>query len=885
MNKLLTKIVGVVLGTTMAVGVGVGVAVNNSRDIIDSQVEASKPSNAITDYGDIVSGASYYIGASISGGDYYLGVSDSIATGVSDNGKTSKSDATVFVFTGSGTSWTVSFASNGNYLCLSSSDANGKVNVQAASSTWTLSNASNLIKMTNNGHVLQKNNNTNTTFGSYKTTSNQTNVWLEPASSSTWSVTYNGNGNTSGTAPTDATEYNSTNNTVTVLGSGNLAKEHHEFVEWNTKADGSGTGYDEDDTFTISTNTTLYAIWNQTEFVVSYNANNANYAGSTPASAVVQSGGSHTVASALSLSGYTFVSWNTSADGNGTDYAAGATISNITADITLYGIWQEAADALAGTSWTYTFTSKVFDDNNQTKMLNGTANATSNKQPWKLINNGSYYSYDSDKGQQVGSGSKPATSMTLSTTAFSGAAKISGITIATSGASSIVGTVSVAVGNVDFKCNNSTTASLTASDTSYAFTGTSSGEIVISWAQSSSKAIYFKTITVTYEIEASVVATGITVTGSQSVNGGGNATVQSTYSYSVAYEQGKAGDESNVTVSVSPAAYATVGTVSNKQFTITFKKAVSFTITVSSTETANVEGTLAVTVSNIVHVCYERLTSEVSLYSGMKLLIVDPTSSVGAGAMDDKGRLSEQSVTISENVIETNSIGSAKEFTLGGTVNNWTLTSSEGLLGTKVAKTLVYDDASATTTWTITISSAIGSEGKATIESTGADLGKILYNSSSSFFANYTSDPTAANRLPEIYIKTAENNVYGMIESTMRMGDTALAGNGSDACKNSGYYLAAKVALSKLSQSERNSFRDDDNSKYTAALARYNAWARANHDANPFDGKDEIASANSLFGNTITNSTAVVATVIIISVISLSTLCGYFLLRKRKEER
>lgn len=41
MNKLLTKIVGVVLGTTMAVGVGVGVAVNSDRANVDSQVNAA----------------------------------------------------------------------------------------------------------------------------------------------------------------------------------------------------------------------------------------------------------------------------------------------------------------------------------------------------------------------------------------------------------------------------------------------------------------------------------------------------------------------------------------------------------------------------------------------------------------------------------------------------------------------------------------------------------------------------------------------------------------------------------------------------------------------------------------------------------------------------
>ena len=81
--------------------------------------------------------------------------------------------------------------------------------------------------------------------------------------SSTYTVTYNANGATSGTVPTDATEYDDGNNTVTVLGNtGDLAKTHYTFGGWNTKADGTGTNYTAGNTFTISASTTLYAKWN-----------------------------------------------------------------------------------------------------------------------------------------------------------------------------------------------------------------------------------------------------------------------------------------------------------------------------------------------------------------------------------------------------------------------------------------------------------------------------------------------------------------------------------------------------------------------------------------------------------------------------------------------
>ncbi|MBR1683286.1 MAG: InlB B-repeat-containing protein [Bacteroidaceae bacterium] len=79
---------------------------------------------------------------------------------------------------------------------------------------------------------------------------------------STFTVTYNANGATSGTVPTDATAYSS-GATVTVAGNtGSLAKAGYIFGGWNTAADGSGTDRAVGSNFSISSNTTLYAKWN-----------------------------------------------------------------------------------------------------------------------------------------------------------------------------------------------------------------------------------------------------------------------------------------------------------------------------------------------------------------------------------------------------------------------------------------------------------------------------------------------------------------------------------------------------------------------------------------------------------------------------------------------
>lgn len=79
---------------------------------------------------------------------------------------------------------------------------------------------------------------------------------------STWTVTYNGNSQTAGTAPTDPSSPYTDGATVTVLtNSGTLSRTGYYWSGWNTAANGSGTTYVPGGAFSISANTTLYALW------------------------------------------------------------------------------------------------------------------------------------------------------------------------------------------------------------------------------------------------------------------------------------------------------------------------------------------------------------------------------------------------------------------------------------------------------------------------------------------------------------------------------------------------------------------------------------------------------------------------------------------------
>ena len=74
-----------------------------------------------------------------------------------------------------------------------------------------------------------------------------------------YSVTYLGNGNTGGTAPSDVTFSGST----VLSGAGTLVKTGYSFSGWNTSAYGSGTTYAAGATYSAAANLTLYAKWSQ----------------------------------------------------------------------------------------------------------------------------------------------------------------------------------------------------------------------------------------------------------------------------------------------------------------------------------------------------------------------------------------------------------------------------------------------------------------------------------------------------------------------------------------------------------------------------------------------------------------------------------------------
>ena len=169
---------------------------------------------------------------------------------------------------------------------------------------------------------------------------------------------------------------------------------------------------------------------------------------------------------------------------------------------------------LQAEEYSYTFTKTMFTANGAVELAGFN---------WTLDGDGGYWGLDSNgKGQQFGSSKKPYKSMTLSTSDIPGT--ITKIVLNTSGASSIVGTATVTVGGVKF----GNTITLTATATDYTLEGSAIGDVVFSYTQTSSKAIYIKSITITYTQAENVPPTKPALTSSCSFYGEQEVTISCT---------------------------------------------------------------------------------------------------------------------------------------------------------------------------------------------------------------------------------------------------------------------------------------------------------------------------------------------------------------------
>ncbi len=244
-----------------------------------------------------------------------------------------------------------------------------------------------------------------------------------------------------------------------------------------------------------------------------------------------------------------------------------------------------------------TVTTTFSAEGNVTNKFTQTGDFT--KATWNLAvtwkSSTSWQSLNATKGAQVGSGSKPATSIVLTGSSISGT--ISSVVVNTSGASSVNATVAVSVGGTTFTCDGSSTASLTSSAADYTFEGSGTGDIVITWTNSSSKAIYIKSITTTYTAgDPGKVTPTVAVSGDLTLDlNGGTSVSAGTLAAAVTYNEA-AVEGATVTWSSNAEDVATIN-ASTGAVTLLTTGEVTFTATYAGDDTYNEAiGTKTVTV-------------------------------------------------------------------------------------------------------------------------------------------------------------------------------------------------------------------------------------------------------------------------------------------------
>ncbi len=154
----------------------------------------------------------------------------------------------------------------------------------------------------------------------------------------TYSVTYNGNGATSGTPPVDSTAYTAYA-TAIVLNSGNLANTGYTFAGWSTSSAGA-VAYTAGSTLTIGGSVTLYAVWTANPTYKVIYQDSLRDSGSLPSdSNNYQKDSDVTIkdnTGVMFRAGYKFTGWRKDAS---TVYAPGHVVKMGTSDLTLTAIW------------------------------------------------------------------------------------------------------------------------------------------------------------------------------------------------------------------------------------------------------------------------------------------------------------------------------------------------------------------------------------------------------------------------------------------------------------------------------------------------------------------------------------------------------------------
>ncbi|GHU70841.1 hypothetical protein FACS189450_05930 [Spirochaetia bacterium] len=162
----------------------------------------------------------------------------------------------------------------------------------------------------------------------------------------TYTVTFDKNNTDSGSTEANPETASVTHGGTVTLPATDPARTGYTFGGWNTAANGSGTVFNA--ATAVTADITVYAQWTINTYTVTFDKNGGD-TDASPTSATTTYGGTVSLPTPPTRTGYAFGGWNTAANGSGTAFDA---TTAVTGNITVYAKW---------TINTYTVT---FDKNN-----------------------------------------------------------------------------------------------------------------------------------------------------------------------------------------------------------------------------------------------------------------------------------------------------------------------------------------------------------------------------------------------------------------------------------------------------------------------------------------------------------------------------------------
>ena len=656
----------------------------------------------------------------------------------------------------------------------------------------------------------------------------------------TYTVSFNGNGGSGSMA-----NVTDVSGVYTLPNNGFTAPNGKLFSGW--KANNDGALIAAGATYTVTSNVTFYAQW-ANKITVTYHANGGSGA---DVEAYVPQGSSYTVAANTFTApdGMSFNKWNTVAAGTGTAYSAGAVINPLNADLDLFAQWkltpQEKKD---------TITLASFDA--ITSYSSHTCNGS--------VSNTAYTVFLNANGTDMQFKSKDSVSGLVNTSS-KGTVKSVKITVASGD-----NTIDIYGSNTAYtdpsnlygdgkgtKVGSLTTTGTVTFDTDYDYFG----------IRSNNGVVYISEIEITWLIVPKAVdhigASSVTEPGPFYV---GTKPTLSELGVTVTAYYNAGETDSEVVTGLATITYPSTGLTSG---------AANYTISYGGkTTTVSITGT----VGNV----YTKLTLTSELINGSTIRIatneyvMTPTTS-------------SSQLTGLEGDATNASLSGVANFTVGSDSEGYYFyeTTEEKYLAVSGDSTNLSLSATLNTKahWSVSISSF----GIATITSSAYATRLIQMNSSTHRFGAFTGGQTVIS----IFLlvdndMTEEQKTAAQVEtfSDLFMHKLDIAHNPLDGDSGNcygtdgtdGYFAKAKAAL------------DGDWAPIASAFSqcgnmwdRYVAWgARCGVTVSYNNGIQYNAqSINLVYSTNETNAAAIIA---IVSVISLSAVAGFFLLRKRKEQ-